>query len=93
MSPDGPQGGGAGGEVGVWSVVGDRHPLDPPHYHGVEGVRSPEAELMQHGKAHSSTRRRRMLRIIGQPDRVNIYFSQWCRAPTAGREVDTAPVR
>ena len=62
MSPDGLRGGGAGDEVGVWSVVEDRHPLDPPHHHGMEGVRSPEAELAQHGDAHSSIRRRKMLR-------------------------------
>ena len=64
MSPDGLRGGGAGGEVGVWSVTEDRHPLDPPHHHGMEGVRSPEAELTQLGKAHSSTRRRKMLRPV-----------------------------
>ena len=53
MSPDGLRGDGAGGEVGVWSVVEDRHPLDPPHHHGMESVRSLEAELTQHGDAHT----------------------------------------
>jgi hypothetical protein len=29
MSPDGLRGVGAGGDVGGWAVVEDRHPLDP----------------------------------------------------------------
>ena len=48
------------------AVVEDRHPLNPPHHHGMEGVRSLEAELAQHGDAHSITRRRKMLRPVFQ---------------------------
>jgi len=40
MSPDGLRSGGAGGEVGVWAVVGYRHPLDTTRHHGMEGARS-----------------------------------------------------
>jgi hypothetical protein len=45
MPPEGPRGGGVRGEVGVWAVGKDRHPLDPPHHHGEEGVRRGAAEL------------------------------------------------
>ena len=62
MSPDGLRGGGARGEVGVWAVGKDRHPLDPAQHHGVEGIRRAAAELAQHGETHSITRRRKMLR-------------------------------
>jgi hypothetical protein len=64
MSPDGLRGGGAGGEVGGRAVVEDRHPLDPPPHHGVEGVRSGAAELALRGEAQSNTRRRKMLRPV-----------------------------
>ena len=46
----------------------DRSPSpQSPHHQGVEGVRSGEAELAQHGDAHSTTRRRKMLRPVLRP--------------------------
>jgi len=46
----------------------DRSPSpQSPHHHGVEGVRSGEAELAQHSDAHSTTRRRKMLRPVLVP--------------------------
>jgi len=62
MSPDGLRSGGAGGEVGVWAVVGYRHPLDTTRHHGMEGARSLDVELPQYGDAHWATRRRKMQR-------------------------------
>ena len=74
MFPDSLRGGGAGGEVGVWVVGTDLHPLGPPHYHGAEGVWSGEAELAQYDDAHSTTRRRPILHVpyysVQSPEQV-----------------------